>query len=59
MTKQEILELYGQSVYQIRLQLAIHFYCAGENVDDALQNADGFVLNLLAENAEEVKARFK
>jgi hypothetical protein len=59
MTKQELLELYGQSVYQIRLQLAIHFYCAGKNVDGALQEADGFVVNLLGESTEEVKARFQ
>ena len=53
MTKQEILELYGQSVYQIRLSVAMHLYLS-KGARDALQDADKFVAALQAESHKEL-----
>ena len=46
MTKQEIRELYGQSVYQIWLRVAISEFDGGEP-SSAFQSADRFVKELM------------
>lgn len=59
MTKQQILELYGQSVYQIRLSLAIHYWLAkAEPSEEAFKLADNFLAALQAEDFESLKAKF-
>ena len=57
MTKQEIVELYGQSVYQIRLSVAMHLYLS-TNARDALGDADKFVAALQAESHQELLDRY-
>jgi hypothetical protein len=53
MTKQEFLERYGKSVYQVRLEVASALWCRGEeNLDGCLDLADSFVLGLLGEDAQ-------
>jgi hypothetical protein len=58
MTKQEILELYGQSVYQIRLSVAMHLYLS-KSARDALQDADKFVAALQEESHKELLDRYE
>jgi len=50
MNKQQILERYGQSVYQIRLAIAMQIFAKGHSVKDALEMADEFVEALMKEN---------
>jgi hypothetical protein len=57
MTKQEILELYGQSVYQIRLSVAMHAYLS-IGARQALQDADKFIAALQAESHQELLDRY-
>jgi len=57
MTKQEVLEIYGQSVYQIRLSVAMHSFIAkGET---CLEEADKFVRALQSEDKLELIEKFK
>jgi hypothetical protein len=58
MTKQEILELYGQSVYEIRLAIAMHLYPKTEDPVEALALADKFIGALGAERASELKGKW-
>jgi hypothetical protein len=57
MTKHEIVELYGASVYAIRLQVAIALLRSVEP-ETALELADNFLRALLAEDAEDLKNKF-
>jgi hypothetical protein len=57
MTKQESVELYGQSVYQIRLSIAMHVYLS-KNAREALQDADKFVAALQEESHKELLDRY-
>ena len=57
MTKHEIVELYGASVYAIRLQVAIALLRSVEP-EPALELADNFLRALLAEDAEDLKNKF-
>jgi hypothetical protein len=52
MTKQEILETYGRSIFQIRLEVAIAIFARTHDEEQALQLADIFVATLLDENLE-------
>jgi hypothetical protein len=59
MTKQEVLEFYGRSVYQIRLDVALRLF--GHTERDAsfcLKLGDEFVAALQAEEIEKLEARF-
>jgi hypothetical protein len=60
MTKQEFLELYGKSVYQVRLEVASHLWC--QDSDKAphyrLQDADTFIKALLAEDAKQLRQSY-
>jgi hypothetical protein len=58
MTKQEILELYGQSVYQIRLSIAMHA-CLSKNAREALEDADKFIAALQEESHKELLDRYE
>jgi hypothetical protein len=57
MTKQEFLELYGKSVYQIRLEIASKLWCAnrGKDFDFCLPDANAFVNYLLKEDLKLLK----
>jgi len=57
MTKQEVRECYGQSVYQIRLAIAQHLFCQGESAREALAKADQFVAALHAESFQELTTK--
>jgi len=59
MTKQQILDLYGQSVYQIRLSVAMHLYCTAKNSEKALSEADQFVKALQEESRQELLDRYE
>jgi hypothetical protein len=54
MTKQDFLELYGKSVYQVRLEIATQMFCRDSALDPdwCLDNADGFIVALLKEDVE-------
>ena len=54
MTKQEIREFYGQSVYEIWLKVAISGF-DGVNALEAFESADYFVQELLAREPEKVR----
>jgi hypothetical protein len=59
MTKQEIVEYYGRSVYEIRLDLAMRLFGAGyKSVKKCLELADQFVAELQNENGDELEAKF-
>jgi hypothetical protein len=59
MTKQEFLELYGKSVYQVYLEMASTLFCRRDperiSVEDVLEEATIFVNVLLEEEIEELK----
>jgi hypothetical protein len=60
MTKQDINHIYEQSVYEIRLRVAISLLAVpGINQDDALKEADKFVLRLQEEDADWLLSRYK
>jgi hypothetical protein len=52
MTKQEFISLYGKSVYQVRLEAALHALGRYSPVD-ALELASQFLELLLAEDSPE------
>ena len=53
MTKQDINHIYEESVYQIRLRVAIQLLAvAGVDQDRALKEADKFVMRLMAEDSD-------
>jgi hypothetical protein len=53
MTRQDINHIYEESVYQIRLRVAISLLSVpGINQERALEEADKFVLRLLDEDAD-------
>ena len=58
MNAQEIIELYGKSVYQIRLEAALRF-AVQVDPDEALEMADSFVAALQDESLEEVYGKFR
>jgi hypothetical protein len=58
MNKRDINELYEQSVYQIRLHVAIGLLVIpGIDARKALREADNFVEMLLSEDVNELKRR--
>jgi hypothetical protein len=60
MTKQDVNHIYEESVYQIRLRVAIGLLAVpGINQERALEEADKFVMRLLAEDASWLLERFK
>jgi hypothetical protein len=60
MTKHQILEAYGQSVYQIRLQVAISLYAKlDRQPEEALKSADNFVQTLLNEDHQWLKSQYE
>lgn len=59
MTKQDINHIYEESVFQIRLRVAIALLaCPGINQDQALEEADKFVLMLMNEDAHWLLNRY-
>lgn len=51
MTKAEFLEVYGQSVYSARLQIAIAIYAKlDRQPQEAIQTADELISALMAED---------
>ena len=48
LTKQEFILHYDRSVYEVRLELAMHFYWMGDNPETAFSKADQFVEYLKA-----------
>lgn len=60
MDRVQINELYEESVWQIRLRVAIHLLSVpGLDQAGALKEADKFVLALLKENLDELKAKLQ
>jgi hypothetical protein len=59
-TKQDINHIYEESVYQIRLRIAINLLAVpGVSHNQALEEADKFVQRLQDEDADWLLARFK
>jgi len=58
MTHQQIRELYGESVYQIRLRVATSLLTKGHSQEQALIEADQFVALLQSENVQDIIDRF-
>lgn len=59
MTKQDVNHIYEESVYQIRLRVAIALLvCPGIDQDKALEEADKFVLMLMNEDANWLLSRY-
>lgn len=55
MTKQEVNHVYEQSIFEIRLRVAISLLaCPGITQEQALVEADKFVRLLLSEDADEL-----
>jgi hypothetical protein len=64
MNKQDFLHLYGKTVYEVRLDLAIRLWHVlspegNATADYCLENADRFVDGLLKEDDEILKDRWK
>lgn len=60
MTKQDVNHIYEQSVYEIRLRVAIALLaCPGVDQDKALEEADRFVERLQQDDADWLRHRFK
>jgi cupin superfamily acireductone dioxygenase involved in methionine salvage len=60
MTKQDVNHIYEESVYQIRLRVAMSLLAVpGINHDRALEEADKFVLRLMDEDADWLMNHFK
>lgn len=60
MTKQDINHIYEQSVYEIRLRVAIALLaCPGIDQDQALAEADKFIERLQSEDAEWLRKHYK
>lgn len=60
MDHKEINEMYEESVYQIRLRVAINLLSVpGVSHDDALAEADKFVKRLEDEDIDWLKNRFR
>jgi hypothetical protein len=58
-TKADIMHIYDRSVYQIRLDVAAQLFCgSGLLPTKCLERADEFVRALLAEQANELSAKF-
>jgi hypothetical protein len=58
MTKQEFLELYGKSVYQVYLEMAMQLRLCGKQSDDCLKEAHFFVKVLLGPDVKELKGLY-
>lgn len=59
MTAQEINNLYGESVFQIRLRVALALLPVdGITICDALERSDAMINILLSEDADELKRRY-
>jgi hypothetical protein len=59
MTKREILDTYGMSVYQIRLELAMRLFGGSElDAEECFKVADEFVIALQDEEVEDLTAKF-
>jgi hypothetical protein len=58
MTKKEIIELYGKSVYQIRLDVATKLFAGDMPIPAALELADDFVRTLETEKLSELHEKF-
>lgn len=60
MTKQDIQHLYEQSVYEIRLRVAISLLAVpGVTHDQALEEADRFVARLQEEDADWLLSHYR
>lgn len=60
MTKQDVNHIYEESVYQIRLRVAISLLCVpGVTMDRALEEADKFVQRLQDEDVDWLQSRYK
>lgn len=60
MTKQDINHIYEESVYQIRLRVAIALLaCPGIDQTTALAEADKFIERLQSEDAEWLRHHYK
>jgi hypothetical protein len=60
MTKQDVNHIYEESVYQIRLRVAINLLAVpGISHNDALAEADKFVERLQDEDASWLLSRYK
>ena len=55
MTKHQILETYGKSIYQIRLDVAMRHYGGEADAKRALSIADRFIRELLNEDIDDLK----
>lgn len=57
MTRQQIVELYGQNVYQVRLQIAIALYVGSEvqEPEDAFRHADYFIRHMESDEHGELE----
>jgi hypothetical protein len=57
MTTQEFIDLYGKSVYQVRLEVASQIFCRDSALDPdwCLNNVDRFIEALLLENLKELR----
>jgi hypothetical protein len=49
MNKQQIIDLYGRSIYQIRLEVALACYCSGTDRVRAWKKADEFIEYMLSD----------
>jgi hypothetical protein len=43
LTRQEFIHSYDKSVYEVRLEVAMQFYAAGQSPKDAFDKADQFI----------------
>jgi len=57
MTEQDFIAIYGQSVYEVRLEVAMKLL-ADMPTPAALDVAEAFVNSLLDESKEELRAKF-
>jgi len=58
MNKHQILETYGKSIYQIRLDVALRLYSGPDTItpEECLRIADDFLKALSAEDIHKIKA---
>jgi hypothetical protein len=56
MDKQDVLKLYGQHIYQIRLALAMQYVMVGAtDPEGAFAKADKFIFHMLSDRHKEIK----
>jgi hypothetical protein len=59
MSKTNIIQFYGNSVFKIRLEMAERYAATGDSPETSLRKADDFVRALQAEDRKEVYERFR